>query len=82
MELDDEVDVRVEAPDAVARTLEPYLASVEAETRSKIDFGPLPAGAASLPVDLDSGIGARRLDAESRCPLGLAEHHGGQVTGP
>ncbi len=45
VELDDEVLVRVEAPEAVERTLRRYVGSVEAETRSKIEFGPMPARA-------------------------------------
>jgi hypothetical protein len=55
VELDDEVVVLVDAPAAVRRTLEPYLGSVEAETRSKIDFGPVPPTVTALEVDLDSG---------------------------
>jgi isoleucyl-tRNA synthetase len=55
VELDDEVAVQVEAPEAVSRTLEPYLRSVETETRSKIQFGPMPAGVTPMSVDLDSG---------------------------
>ncbi len=55
VELDDEVLVRVEAPEAVERTLHRYVGSVEAETRSRIEFGPVAAGAAYLAVDLDSG---------------------------
>ncbi|MGA3030294.1 MAG: class I tRNA ligase family protein [Candidatus Limnocylindrales bacterium] len=55
VELDDEVAVLLEASAAVERTLEPYRASVEAETRSKIRFGPLPAISAALAIELDSG---------------------------
>jgi len=55
VELDDEVEVRVEALTAAERTLRPYLAAVESETRSRIEFGPTPAGANALAVDLDSG---------------------------
>jgi len=55
VELDDEVLVRVEAPDAVERTLRRYVGSVEVETRSKIEFGPVGASSASLGIDLDSG---------------------------
>jgi isoleucyl-tRNA synthetase len=55
VELDDEVIVRVEAPQAIQETLAPYLRSVEAETRSKIDFGPIPATATAADVELDSG---------------------------
>jgi isoleucyl-tRNA synthetase len=55
VELDDEVAVLLEASAAVERTLEPYRASVEAETRSKIRFGPLPATSAAPAIELDSG---------------------------
>ncbi len=55
VELDDEVSARVEAPEAVELTLRPYLSSVEAETRSRIEFGPLPTAADGLIVELDSG---------------------------
>ncbi len=55
VELEDEVAVLVEAAPAVERTLEPYRTSVEAETRSKIRFGPLPATSAALAIELDSG---------------------------
>jgi len=55
VELDDEVAVRVDAGEAVKLTLAPYLGSVETETRSKISFGPMPAGVGALAVDLDSG---------------------------
>jgi isoleucyl-tRNA synthetase len=55
VELEDEVEVRVEALAAAERTLRPYLAAVEVETRSRIEFGPAPAGANALTVDLDSG---------------------------
>jgi isoleucyl-tRNA synthetase len=55
VELDDEVAVRVEAPAAAQRTLQPYIGLVEVETRSKIEFGPVPAGIAVLDVELDSG---------------------------
>jgi isoleucyl-tRNA synthetase len=55
VELDDEVAVRVEAQAAVELVLRPYMGSVEAETRSKIEFGSIPAGVTALPVELDSG---------------------------
>jgi isoleucyl-tRNA synthetase len=55
VELDDEVSVRVDAPQLVQQTLRPYLVSVEVETRSKIEFGPVPTGAGFLPIELDSG---------------------------
>ncbi len=45
VELDDEVAVRVDAAAAVQATLRPYLASVEAETRSRIGFGAGPGRA-------------------------------------
>ena len=53
--LDEEVEVRVEAPATVERTLSSYLAAVEVETRSRIDFGPVLPGVSALAVDLDSG---------------------------
>jgi isoleucyl-tRNA synthetase len=55
VELDDEVVVRVDAPAGIQHTLEPYVASVEVETRSKIEFGRVPSSATALDVDLDSG---------------------------
>ena len=55
VELDDEVKVRVDAPLFGRQTLEPYLRSVEAETRSKIVFGVVPPSADTLAVELDSG---------------------------
>jgi isoleucyl-tRNA synthetase len=55
VELDDEVQVRVEAPSAVEQALRPYLRAVELETRSRIDLGAAPAGADALPLDLDAG---------------------------
>ena len=55
VELDDEVVVRVAAPAGIRHTLEPYVASVEVETRSKIEFGRVPSSATALDVDLDSG---------------------------
>jgi isoleucyl-tRNA synthetase len=55
VELDDEVAVRVEAPEAVRLTLSPYLASVEVETRSKIAFEPVAECNPAVDVDLDSG---------------------------
>ena len=54
VELDDEVEVRVDAPEAVRRTLAPFVASVESETRSKIAFGAFAAGHEAIQVDLDS----------------------------
>ena len=55
VELDDEVIVRVEAAQAIRETLAPYLRSVEAETRSKIDFGPIPATVTAADIELNSG---------------------------
>jgi isoleucyl-tRNA synthetase len=55
VELDDEVAIRVEAAAAVQEALAPYHASVEVETRSKIEFGPVPAGADFDEIELDSG---------------------------
>ena len=55
VELDDEVAVRVDTAENVQATLRPYMASVEVETRSRIAFGPLPAGAGFDDVELDSG---------------------------
>jgi hypothetical protein len=54
VELDDEVEVRVDAPEAVRRTLAPFVASVESETRSKISFAAFAAGDEAIQVDLDS----------------------------
>jgi isoleucyl-tRNA synthetase len=54
VELDDEVEVRVDAPEAVRRTLAPFVVSVESETRSKIAFGAFAAGHEAIQVDLDS----------------------------
>jgi isoleucyl-tRNA synthetase len=55
VELDDEVRIKVEAPAAVRATLEPYIGSVEAETRSKIAFGAVLRSGAALEVELDAG---------------------------
>jgi isoleucyl-tRNA synthetase len=55
VELDDEVEIALAAPDEVRAVLEPYLRSVEAETRSRIVLGQIPAGAATLEVGLDAG---------------------------
>jgi isoleucyl-tRNA synthetase len=55
VELDDEVAIRVQAEGAVQDALRPYIGSVEVETRSKIVFGPIPAGVAFDEVELDSG---------------------------
>jgi isoleucyl-tRNA synthetase len=53
VELDDEVLIRVEAPDSVVRALEPFAASISADTRSRIELGEAPAHA--QPVELDAG---------------------------
>jgi isoleucyl-tRNA synthetase len=55
VELDEEVVVRVEAGDPVRQTLQPYLASVEVETRSRIEFGATSPHGNVLDVDLDAG---------------------------
>jgi isoleucyl-tRNA synthetase len=55
VELDDEVRVRVDAPEAAERILRPYLASVAAETRSGIEFGVVRPSVDSIAVALDSG---------------------------
>jgi isoleucyl-tRNA synthetase len=55
VELDDEVKVKVDAPDSARAALAPYLRSVEAETRSKIVFAVVPRSADTLAVELDSG---------------------------
>jgi isoleucyl-tRNA synthetase len=55
VELDDEVEIRVEAPEAIRLTLEPFIASVQAETRSRVGFGAIPANAAPVDVALDAG---------------------------
>jgi len=55
VELDDEVSVRVDAPSQAAKTLRPFVRSVESETRSRIVFGVVPPSADSVPVELDSG---------------------------
>jgi isoleucyl-tRNA synthetase len=68
VELDDEVAVLVDAPDAVRRTLEPYLESVQAETRSKINFGPVPVAVTALEVDLDSGAARIGLLPKAAAP--------------
>ena len=55
VELDSEVRIRVDAGDGVRRILEPYVRSVESETRSKIGFGAVAASADSIAVELDCG---------------------------
>ncbi|MGZ6267724.1 MAG: class I tRNA ligase family protein [Candidatus Limnocylindrales bacterium] len=56
VELDDDVAVRVDAPPEVQHALAPYLGSVQTETRSKIEFGPIPSSVTALDVSLDSGV--------------------------
>ncbi len=68
VELDDEVEIRVDAPDAARKALEPYLRSVEAETRSRIVLGVVPAGAAAMAVDLDSGAATIGLIGKASAP--------------
>jgi isoleucyl-tRNA synthetase len=55
VELDDEVKVRLDAPAAARTALEPYIRSVEAETRSTIVFGVVVPSANTVAVELDSG---------------------------
>ena len=55
VELDDEVIVRVDAADGPRSVLKPFVASVEAETRSKITFGAAQAPVEYAAVELDSG---------------------------
>ena len=55
VELDDEVKIKVDAPAVARRTLEPYVRSVETETRSTIVFGVVPPSADTIAVELDSG---------------------------
>jgi isoleucyl-tRNA synthetase len=55
VELYDEVEVQVDAPDGVRQALAPFLASVEVETRSTIAFGALADASAAVEVDLESG---------------------------
>jgi isoleucyl-tRNA synthetase len=55
VELDDEVAVRVETAAEIEATLRPFIASVEVETRSRIEFAVLAPTASVLAVDLDAG---------------------------
>ena len=55
VDLEDEVAVRVEASEVVQLALKPYLAAVEADTRSAISFGSLASENGAVAVDLDSG---------------------------
>ncbi len=55
VDLDDEVRIKVDAPAAVRATLKPYIASVEAETRSTIAFGVVPPSIDTIAAELDSG---------------------------
>ncbi len=68
VELDDEVRIRVDAPDSARQTLEPYLRSVEAETRSRVAFGVVPPSADALAVELDSGAVRIRLMGKAVAP--------------
>ena len=56
VELDEEVEVRLEAPETVRRAVAPFLASLEIETRSRIEFEAFEAGSAPAEVELDSGL--------------------------
>jgi isoleucyl-tRNA synthetase len=55
VELDDEVAIRVETAAEIVATLRPFIASVEVETRSRIEFAALAPSASVLAVDLDAG---------------------------
>jgi isoleucyl-tRNA synthetase len=55
VELDDELDVVIEAGEEARRTLEPFVASVEAETRTRISFGSVAAHPDAVAAELDSG---------------------------
>ena len=55
VELDDEVEIALDASAAVRAALAPYLSSVEAETRSHMMMGAVPVAAALIVVELDSG---------------------------
>ena len=68
VELDDDVAVRVDAKPEVQHTLAPYLGSVEAETRSKIEFGPVPSSVTALDVSLDSGAARVGLLSKAVAP--------------
>jgi isoleucyl-tRNA synthetase len=68
VELDDEVDIRVEAPETVQKVLARYLSSVQAETRSRIAFSSIPAGVGSLTVDLDCGAATIGLIGKAAAP--------------
>ena len=68
VELDDEVRIKVDAPAAVRATLKQYIASVEAETRSRIAFGVVPPAVDTIAVDLDSGAVTIRLARKAVAP--------------
>jgi isoleucyl-tRNA synthetase len=55
VELDDELDVTIDAGEDARRTLEPYVASVESETRTRISFGAVDAHPDAIGAELDSG---------------------------
>jgi isoleucyl-tRNA synthetase len=55
VELDDDVVIRVEAAAEIQASLAPFVASVEVETRSRIEFGVPPTSANALTVELDAG---------------------------
>jgi isoleucyl-tRNA synthetase len=68
VELDDEVRIKVDAPAAARATLEPFIHSVEAETRSRIAFGVVPPAVDAVAVDLDSGAVTIRLARKAVAP--------------
>jgi isoleucyl-tRNA synthetase len=55
VELDDDVVIRVEAAAEIQASLAPFVASVEVETRSRIEFGVPLTSANALTVELDAG---------------------------
>jgi isoleucyl-tRNA synthetase len=68
VELDDKVKVRVDAPAAARATLDRYIHSVEAETRSTIVFGVVPPSADTIAVELDSGVVTIGLAGRAAAP--------------
>jgi isoleucyl-tRNA synthetase len=55
VELDDELDAVIDAGEEARRTLEPFVISVEAETRTRIAFGVVAEHPDAIGVELDCG---------------------------
>jgi isoleucyl-tRNA synthetase len=55
VELDDELDAVIDASAEARRTLEPFVGSVEAETRTRITFGTVAAHPDAIVAELDCG---------------------------